>query len=343
MNFGQWLGLISLIISFYIVWQIRQILLLLFTAVVLATALNRLIRNLEKWGIKRKLAIPITLISISLLAILVFNLLIPPFVDQFQELLKLLPQGFEQLYSQIRNLESQNFDWLPPLPSFAELLDQLQLTEIFQNFVSFFSNSLNAFLQVLLVLILTVMLLYNPHAYRRTFILLFPSFYRRRADEILSQCELALGNWLTGITINCLFIGISCGLGLWILQVRLLLAHSLLAGILNFIPNIGPTMSLVFPVTIALLDDPWKIAPIFIWYFIVQNIESYWLSPTVMAKQVSLLPAITLSAQIFCAATLGLLGLILALPLTVVAKTWFETLLFEDILDQWESNPENTN
>jgi predicted PurR-regulated permease PerM len=87
---------------------------------------------------------------------------------------------------------------------------------------------------------------------------------------------------------------------------------------------------------IALLDEPWKIAPIFIWYFIVQNIESYWISPTVMAKQVSLLPAVTLSAQIFCASTLGLLGLILALPLTVVTKTWFDALLFEDILDKWE-------
>lgn len=342
MNFGQWLGLISLAISLYIIWQIRQIILLLFMAVVLATALNRLIRKLQDWGIKRKFAIPLTLINLSLLTILVFNLLIPPFIDQFQELLKLLPKGFEQLYSQVKNLESENFYWLPPLPSFNEIINQLQVTEIFQNFVSFFSNSLNAFLQLLLVLILTVMLLYNPFAYRRVFLLLFPSFYRRRADEILSNCELALGNWLTGITINCFFIGISCGLGLWILQVRLVLAHSLIAGILNFIPNIGPTVSIVFPIMIALLDEPWKIAPIFIWYFIVQNIESYWLSPTVMAKQVSLLPAVTLSAQIFCASTLGLLGLILALPLTVVAKTWFEALLFEDILDKWEVDKLNS-
>ncbi len=338
MNFGQWLGLISLTISFYILWQIRQILLLLFTAVVLATALNRLVCQLQRFNIKRKFAIPLTLTGIFLLAIIFFNLVIPPFIEQFQELLKLIPKGFEQLYSKLKDLESQNFDWLPSLPSFTEIINQLQLSDIFQNFVSFFSNSLNVFLQVLLILVLTVMLLSNPPAYRRVFLLLFPSFYRRRADIILNECELALGNWLTGITINCLFIGISCGLGLWILQIRLVLAHALIAGILNFIPNIGPATSVIFPLMIALLDEPWKILPIFIWYFIVQNIESYWLSPIVMAKQVSLLPAVTLSAQIFCATTLGLLGLILALPLTVVTKTWIDDLLFEDILDKWKKN-----
>jgi predicted PurR-regulated permease PerM len=341
MNFGQWLGLISLTISFYLIWQIRQLLLLLFTAVVLATALNRLVRKVQTWGLKRKIAIPLVLFSCFILAILVFNLLIPPFINQFEELVKLLPQGFEQLYFQLKNLESENFDWLPPLPSTAEIINQLQLTAIFQKFVSFFSNSFNAFLQLLLVLILTVMLLSNPLAYRRAFLLLFPSFYRRRADHILSECELALGNWLTGISITSLFVGLACGLGLWILQIRLVLAHSLIAGILNLIPNIGPTASIIFPIMIALLDDPWKILPIFIWYFIVQNLESYWISPIIMSKQVDLLPALTLSAQIFCASTLGLLGLILALPLTVVSKTWIEFLLFEDILDQWETDDIN--
>jgi predicted PurR-regulated permease PerM len=55
-----------------------------------------------------------------------------------------------------------------------------------------------------------------------------------------------------------------------------------------------------------------------------------------MAKQVSLLPAITLIAQIFFAQMFGILGLLLALPLTVVVKTWLDELLFKDILDQWD-------
>ncbi|MGL5195795.1 MAG: AI-2E family transporter, partial [Chroococcales cyanobacterium] len=147
------------------------------------------------------------------------------------------------------------------------------------------------------------------------------------------------GNWLAGITINCIFIGSLSGLGLLILQVDLVLVHALMAGLFNFIPNIGPTISAVFPLMIALLDAPWKALAVLIWYIIIQQVESYWLTPTVMAKQVSLLPAVTLVAQIFFASIFGVLGLLLALPLTVVAQIWIQELYFKDIMDKWKNKP----
>lgn len=341
MNLGQWLGLSSLIISCYILWEIRQVLLLVFTAVVFATALNRLIKWLGKLKIRRNFAIVIVLIAITFLSILFGWLVVPPFLDQFQKLLGLLPNVWERLRINLILLSQtqSRFDWLPPPPSLNDLLTRLQplLTEIFANFFTVFSNSLVIILQGFLVFFLTVTMLINPQQYRRLFLKLFPSFYRQRGEEILTLSEVALGNWLTGVTINCLFIGTLSGVGLWLLNVKLVLVHALLAGLLNFIPNVGPAASVIFPLMVALLDAPWKIWAILIWYFIIQNIESYWLTPTVMAKQVSLLPAVTLMAQIFFAQTFGILGLLLALPLAVVAKTWIEEVLFKDILDPWDS------
>ncbi|HEY9835844.1 MAG TPA: AI-2E family transporter, partial [Vampirovibrionales bacterium] len=90
---------------------------------------------------------------------------------------------------------------------------------------------------------------------------------------------------------------------------------------------------------IALLDAPWKALAVLIWYILIQQIESYWLTPTVMAKQVSLLPAVTLVAQIFFASVFGVLGLLLALPLTVVAQIWIQELYFKDIMDKWKNKP----
>lgn len=124
-------------------------------------------------------------------------------------------------------------------------------------------------------------------------------------------------------------------IGLLILQVKLVLFHVTLAGLLNFIPNIGPATSVVFPVMIVLLDAPWKVWLILIWYVGVQQIESNFLTPTIMAKQVSLLPAVTLMAQIFFTQIFGFLGLLLAIPLTVLSKTWIDEVLFKDILDKW--------
>ncbi|MGB0560641.1 MAG: AI-2E family transporter [Spirulinaceae cyanobacterium] len=337
MNFGQWLGFCCLVIALYIIWQIHQFLLLIFSAVVLATALNRLVRQLLQRGIRqRSLAVLLTLVLVAIALVLFVGLIVPPFVAQFQKLLELLPAAFAQARGAIVELERFS-DWIPEPPTWKDLSAQVQ--PLGTVFLQFFSSSVATLLQLLLVVVLTLMMLVNPQGYRQGFLKLFPSFYRLRAAGILDRCEVALGSWLQGMVINCLFIGIGSGVGLWLFGVDLLLVHALIAGLLNFIPNIGPVTSAIFPIMVAVLDAPWKVVAVLIWYMVLQNLESYWLSPTVMAKQVNLLPAITLTAQIFFARSFGLLGLILALPLTVVAKTWLEELVFIDILDQWQDCP----
>jgi predicted PurR-regulated permease PerM len=129
-------------------------------------------------------------------------------------------------------------------------------------------------------------------------------------------------------------------IGLSVLQVPLALAHAVLAGLLNLIPNLGPGLSVIPPVTIALLDSPLKSGLVLILYFLIQQFESNLLTPYVMAQQVSLLPAVTLIAQVFFATFFGFLGLLLALPLTVVAQVWVREALIKDILNQWHASPE---
>jgi predicted PurR-regulated permease PerM len=325
--------------ALYVLWQIRQLLLLIFMAIVFTVALNRCVKGLQRLGIKRGLAILITLLTSLAIVILFFIIIVPPFIEQFQKLIELLPQAWDLVRNNsIRWRQQFQFDWLPSLPNLSDLVQQLQPlgTFVFSNFFTFFSNSIAAILQLLFVLVLAIMMLANPQPYRQAFLKLFPHFYRRRAEEILTLSEAGLGNWLLGIAISSTMVGLFSGFGLFVLQINLVLVHAILAGLLNFIPNIGPTASVIFPILIAVIDAPWKIVAILILYFIIQNVESYLLTPTVMAKQVSLLPAITLIAQIFFAQIFGILGLLLALPLTVVVKTWLDELLFKDILDQWD-------
>lgn len=341
MKFNDWLGLLSLIICLVILWQFRQILLLVFTAVVLATALNSLVRSLvRKFNLSRGKSILVTVVGVLLVSTLFVLFIIPPFVDQFQELIKLIPVGFQRLVVWVNSLMDNPPSWLPEsdfelLPNFSEITQQLGslAPKVFSNFFSFFSNSTAIMLQLLLVLVLTLMFLAEPLAYRYLLLRLLPSSYRGRAEEILSQSEVVLLAWLKGVSLNSLFVAILCGLGLLLLRIPFVFAHALLAGVFNFIPNIGPTFSAVFPVAVALLNSPGKAIAVVFWYVIVQQLESYWVSPLVMKKQVNLLPAATLIAQIFFATFLGFLGLILALPLTVVLKTWAEEALIKDFLD----------
>ena len=234
----------------------------------------------------------------------------------------------------------------PGLDGLDNIIQQIQplATQVVGQSVGLFSTSITAVFQLILVLAFSLMLLVNPNPYRQLFIRLFPSFYRKRVNQILCRCETALGSWTVGALMEMFFVGALSGIGLWILQVPLALAHGVLAGLLNFIPNVGPTLSVVLPMASALLEAPWKAGAVLLLYIVIQQIESYWLTPTIMAKQVSLLPAITLTSQIVFVSFFGALGLLMALPLTVVAKTWLDEVLVKDVLDKWnyrQPQPDN--
>lgn len=345
MNQRQWLGLLCLGIVLVIFWKIREMLLLLFAAVVLAVALNSLVRQFQRLGMQRGAAIGLSLMSVLVFGALFISIVIPPFVSQLLSLIEILPQGVEIAIARVEEFIERQPEFISSQFdsfnfSFPDLAQQVQpvVQNLLKNFFTFFSSSFLTLGKFLLVLVLTIMLLVNPLAYRHVFIQLFPSFYRQRVDEILVECEVALGSWLAGFLISSSFVAILCGVGLLALGVPLVLAHALLAGAFNLIPNIGPTLSTIFPATVAFLVAPWKAIAVVILYVLIQNFESYLLTPTVMAKQVSLLPAFTLAAQIFFAQFFGVLGLVLALPLTVVAKVWIQEALIKDVLDTMKAH-----
>ncbi len=342
MKLTDWINLAALGVALVIIWQFRQIVLLIFAAVVITTALNSLVRFLSRvYNWPRQRSVLVTAALVLLGAVIFLGLMLPLFISQFQELLLLTPKGFDQLGGWFDAFQASPPDWFPDrdlrlLPAFPDLLRQATAigSTVFGNFLTFFSSSVAIVLQVVLLLVLTLMMLANPSAYRQLLLRLFPSSYRRRADEILTKCEKTLMFWLGGVALSSLFVATLSFTGLVLLKVPYAFAHAVLAGLFNFIPNLGPALSAVFPVFVALLQSPGTALATVVLYVLIQNVESYWFSPMVMQKQVSLLPAATLISQIFFATFLGPLGLVLALPLAVVCKTWIEEAWIVDVLDK---------
>jgi len=344
---GHWIALAVLIAVVYVLWQIKEVLLMVFAAVVLANSLNLLARFLQKrLRLQRSLAVLVSVLCLLAFAIAFVWIIIPPFVQQLQELFVLVPQGLNQLDNWLDSLDrAVSPDVRRYLPNFDSLLQQVMpyVNRLLGSSFAVFSSSLGAALNVLLILVLGLMMLINPLPYRQGFIRLFPSFYRRRVDQILLECEVALGQWIVGALISMTVIAILSTLGLALIGVKVALANGILAGLLNFIPNLGPTISVIPPMAIALLDSPAKALLVLGLYIAIQQFESNLLTPFVMAQQVNLLPAVTLLAQVFFATIFGFWGLLLALPLIVVCQIWIRRMLVEDVMDQWNHSPEHSN
>ena len=343
-------GIVILLLSCIVLWQFRLILLLIFGAIISATILNALTEFWQnKFSLNRNRAVAINLLTVVIAIALLLVFILPTFISQFQELISLIPRANSKIAEILANPPDwlpisgdwlKSPDWLPiseveSLPTIEDVYDGIARAtpKLFENFLNLFSFSGSFALQSLLLLVLSLMLHGNPQAYRSLALKLIPKSKRKTIDLIFSLNQKRLIAWIKGMCVNSAFIALGCGLVLVVLGIPFAFSNGILAGIFNFIPNVGPMISLVFPISVALIDSPDKIIPIGIAYFIIQQIESYWLSPLVMKQQVNLLPAATLIAQIFFATFLGIPGLVLALPLTVVFSTWIDKLIVQDFLE----------
>lgn len=337
MKFGKLVGGVLLVALLYLLWQIKNVLMLIFAAISFATVINKPVQQLQKVGVPRPLAVFVSLLGILGLLVGAGFFIGPAIVDQLPEYTFLSEQGFDRIqewYQRIRGVVPG--DALDNT-SLQDLLPQLE--QISPNWASqllvFFTGSLDFMLNTLLVLVLVIMLLANPKAYRHMFLMAFPKFYRTRADGILDDCEEGLSGWFIGVLFNMTIITLCSGIGLSLIGVPLPMVNALVAGLLTFIPNIGPIVSVVPPVLMALAKAPWMAIAVVVLYLAIQQIEGTVLTPLVMEKQVSLLPAITLVAQVIFAVFFGFLGLFLALPLVVVLQVWSRELLVKDIMNRW--------
>lgn len=355
MTLGTWIGFTAFLIAIYILWQIKQALLMIFAAIVLATALNRLTRQLQRLKLSRSLAVLLSISLFFLGLIISFLLVVPPLINQLEQLAQEVPAGLEQGLKQLNLLiDYLRTDLNGPLREYlSEIsrdLRQIRIEQVIQQvqaisnqliggFGAIVGTTVEGLISILLILVLTLMLLTNPQAYRHSSLQLIPGFYRRRMNDILDRCEIALGRWVMSALLNMTFITLLTVIGLWFLRVPLVFANAILAGLLNLIPNIGPAISVIPPMAIALLDSPWKSTLVVVLYIIIQQMETALIMPYLMAHQVSLLPAITLLAQGFFLTFFGFWGLVLAFPLAVVGQVLIQEILIRDILDSWEYSP----
>ena len=354
MNFGQWLGYAALLAALALLWSLRQSLVFLFAALVLAMALCTLVGWLRRrLRCSRLLAVLLSLVLVALVLAVTATAVIPPFVDQFGQLLRQLPAAAQALLELLRQAVASGSQMLYGShdPSLAWLREGLIRNSgsalapglpadlgsgALQRLLGLAGDLGTGLLQLLFVIALAVMITVQPQAYREVAVLLVPSFYRRRARQVLVLCGEALSAWMVGVLISSVCVGVLAAVGLTLLGVKLVAANAVLAGLLNVIPNVGPTLSTVFPMAVALLDAPWKALAVLALYVAVQHLESYLITPSVMHYQLRLLPGLTLIAQLLFTVLFGPLGLLLALPLAVCLQVIVREVLIHDVLDRWQ-------
>ena len=296
--------------------------------------------------IPRSLALLLVLTVISVIVFTIFILVLPPFIKEFNEILVDIPNGLSKINILINtNLnkfnslfygeQSENvidifslINNVVTIPDVSTIAKAIQ--ESFKNLINIAGNLGSGLLRLIFVLAVSLMISIEPKQYKENILLLIPKNYRNKFRNILEKCNIALANWTFSMVISSLSVGLLSLIVLSILDVKYVVSNALIAMVLNIIPNIGPVISGIFPISIALLDNFWKPLAVLGAYVIIQNIESYIIMPSIMKKKANLLPGLTLISQFGFTFIFGPLGLILSLPLAVVIQVLIKES-FKDI------------
>lgn len=328
---------VFIVLFVLLVVQAAHVLLLLFFGILLAVFLNGVSAPIQRrTRLPRIFALFLVILVLLVILALSFWLLVPRVAEQIEVMSEALPQALAHLKAKIASY-SYGEKILAQIPGTAQLMDSIGQIAI--RTLGIFATTVGTLTSVAIVMFVGLYLAFDPQVYLRGILHLVAPGKRKRAEEVLYTMGDTLTHWLLGRLFAMAFVGVSVAVSLWFLEIRLVLILSIIAGLLDFVPFIGPVVAAVPVVLLALPEGLTKVFWVVVFYGMIQFVEGFVFTPLVQQREVAVPPVLILTSQIVLGLFLGLLGVVLATPLVAVTIVLVRMLYVEDVLEKPSVEP----
>lgn len=299
------------------------VLMLLFIAIILAEGIRPLVDWLQLRRVPRPLGVLLVYLGILLVVLGLAYLLVAPFIAQATNLSRNLPRyvaQVQQLLNQAQSLLGQNRRIAAALAALES-----NIGAIFSGIAPLLLQIPLMFGQLLFGIVVVVAMAFfwlTGIEQLKPFIVgLFPAYMQSDASDVLTEIGHRIGGYLRGVVINMFVIGILSGAVDFFLGIPYPLLLGIFAGLMESIPYFGPWISGGAALLVALIAvGPLPAVEVIIAYIVIQELEGNLLVPYVMMRSVDLNPLTVIIAVLLGTSLLGIIGGVLAVPLTVVVK-----------------------
>jgi predicted PurR-regulated permease PerM len=305
-------------------WYASTIALFVFLGILLGLPLAAGVDRLQLYRIPRPLGALILVAAILVGLVALGAAMAPTLSDQAAEIQSRLPEAVSKIQLQFGGK-------LPGAPSLTSQLTS-GIGQIARHAIGFLGSTVQIVIYLLLVAFIAVYIAVDPDLYYDGLLHLVPHVHRRRAANLLANMGGVLRRWLLTQCVAMVTIGVLWGIALALLHVKAAIALAVIAGLLEFVPTIGPTVAAVPAFGIAILDSPEKALSVLIAYLAIQGVESNILIPVLMKGQIDLPPALTLVFQALMALAFGVLGLLVAVPMLAALLVAVKVLYVRDVV-----------
>ena len=309
-------ALLLIIIGLFIL-KIKGILIAIFISYIIMAAFLPFVDALRKRRVPKVLSVVIPYVIVFAFFTSLVIPLIPFFASQIQSLFVIFPRYLDQA-ARILGIQID----ASKLGSFFGS----EIGLISQNAFALTSKVFGGVFSILTIFVVSFYLLLDHDRIKKYLVNLFPIQNQKGVLLLTSRVEEKLGGWFRGQIILSLFIGVITWIGLTLLGIEFALPLALIAGILEIIPTIGPIISAIPAIIVALNTSFNSALIVTVFYFFVQTIENNLLVPRIMQKAVGLHPVVIIIGVIVGSELLGILGALLAIPFISLLLIIFNSL-----------------
>ena len=319
---------IGTLLLLLVAWQIRGVLIALFISFILMSGFAPLVDWLVRRRIPKTLAVITTyLLAIGFFAILLF-VVIPPLIREIKEFVNNLPAYVNWISITFSNSN------LPEITTddLAQIVSS-RLDTALANLLRVVLNAFSVFLLFIAVAVFSFYLLLERDKIKRNLHHFLPHLPKERVDSLAYKIEEKLGSWVRGEIVLMLIVGTLTYIGLTLLRVEFALPLAVIAGLLEIVPNVGPTISAIPAVIVAFVQAPILAVGVLALYILVQQLENTLIVPKLMEKAVGLSPLVIIFSLLTGGSLFGIIGALLAVPAAAIIH-----VIVEDYLESYKSD-----
>lgn len=310
---------ILIIIGFIFLYLIRDILLTVFIAFIVAAAIDAPVDWMARHKIPRSLGTTLIYFLVFSLFALFLYAVVPPLSGQLEVLASNLPEYLDQLGAGFEALQQK----IGP-GSLQKVLTQLndQLVRASSNIFETMINIFGGLVSAGMILVVSVYLVIQDKGIKEFVSSVTPPSSRAYVINLTERVQLKLGSWLRGQLLLMLIVGVLAYIGLLLLKVKFALTLALLVGLLEIIPYIGPILGGAPAVALAFLQSPILALFVIVLFIVIQQFENYLITPLVMKRAVGLNPLVIIISMIIGGNLGGIMGVVVAVPIVATASVF---------------------
>lgn len=316
------LKIVLVLLGLWVLFLIKDVLIIILVVGIIATALEPLIARLAKQGIPRSVSVLVLYLGLLLLITAVIYFILPPVIEQIRELALNLPYYSEKI---------SQLDLSTSSSTISKILNELsaRLSNVAGGLFTALVSVFGGLVSTITVMALTYYVMIDEGAIKKVISNFIPIGKEDRFISTMDKVSIKLGDWLQGQLALMMIVGVVDGIALWGLGIPYALTLGLLSGLLEIIPIVGPILAGATAVLIAFISGValWKIAVVIAIYILVQQLENQILVPKIMQKAIGLSPIIVILAILTGSKLLGTAGAILAIPVAAGIQVFVQEYL----------------